>query len=341
MRCGRRWGRWSGREEPRRGDARREPRHPREARPRAVRALHPARARVQGQALRARPGPRGELLPDEPRGGVLRGPPPRPRDGRRACSQPGRVDALLLRDPRRARGVRPPGRGGPHLLRGRPRGMAAPVRHPRPVRRQGAGEGLRRLPRGAGDPQGGASGVSGTRADRLVELLVERELDALLVTNLVNVRYLTGFTGTNGLCIVGPEIRLFLTDFRYVERAETEVRDFDRARGKQDLIGDAAEHLSRGAGDARRVGFEDDHLTVRRHQQLAKAVSDVVELIAAGGLAERLRAVKEPGELAAIRDAAALTDQVLKRLAERPLAGRTEREVALELEGEIRAQGAE
>jgi Xaa-Pro aminopeptidase len=183
--------------------------------------------------------------------------------------------------------------------------------------------------------------VSGTRADRLVELLVERELDALLVTNLVNVRYLTGFTGTNGLCIVGPEIRLFLTDFRYVERAETEVRDFDRARGKQDLIGDAAEHLSRGAGDARRVGFEDDHLTVRRHQQLAKAVSDVVELIAAGGLAERLRAVKEPGELAAIRDAAALTDQVLKRLAERPLAGRTEREVALELEGEIRAQGAE
>jgi Xaa-Pro aminopeptidase len=55
------------------------------------------------------------------------------------------------------------------------------------------------------------------RAERLVALLDERQLDSLLVTNLVNVRYLTGFTGTNGACIVSRDDRIFLTDFRYVE----------------------------------------------------------------------------------------------------------------------------
>ena len=81
--------------------------------------------------------------------------------------------------------------------------------------------------------------MSAARADRLVEKLRERELDSLLVTDLVNVRYLSGFTGTNGVCVVGPELRLFITDFRYVERAQAEVPDFERARGKQDLLGDA------------------------------------------------------------------------------------------------------
>ena len=57
------------------------------------------------------------------------------------------------------------------------------------------------------------------RADRVVESLRERELDSLLVTDLVNVRYLTGFTGTNGACVVTPDERLFLTDFRYVSQA--------------------------------------------------------------------------------------------------------------------------
>ena len=60
-----------------------------------------------------------------------------------------------------------------------------------------------------------------TRADRLVALLDEREVDALLVTNLVNVRYLTGYTGSNGVALVGVgDLRCFVTDFRYVTQAE-------------------------------------------------------------------------------------------------------------------------
>jgi Xaa-Pro aminopeptidase len=177
--------------------------------------------------------------------------------------------------------------------------------------------------------------VSATRADRVVERLRERELDALLVTNLVNVRYLSGFTGTNGLCIVTPDERIFITDFRYVERAAGEVPDFDRLRGKQDLLGDAAERLSG------RVGFEDQHMSVRTWKRLQELVAYGVELVGAGGLVEDLRAVKGPEELERMRQAAALADEMYEYIQSRGLVGRTEREVALDVEREMRARGAE
>jgi Xaa-Pro aminopeptidase len=178
--------------------------------------------------------------------------------------------------------------------------------------------------------------LSGARADRLVKRLAERELDWLLVTNLVNVRYLSGFTGTNGLCLVGPQERLFLTDFRYVERAKTEVPDFERLRGKQDLFGEAVERMNGG-----RVGFEDQHVTVRQYKRLQELVGDKAELVPAGGLVEDLRAVKEPGELESIREAADLADDMYEYISSRGLVGRTERKVALDVEREMRERGAE
>jgi Xaa-Pro aminopeptidase len=174
-----------------------------------------------------------------------------------------------------------------------------------------------------------------TRADRLDALLADRELDALVVTNLVNVRYLTGYTGTNGVCVVGGGRRVFLTDFRYVTQAEREVAGFDREQGRQDLLEDAAAHLSG------RVGFEDFTMTVRQHERLSGFVGDGTELVPAGRVVEGLRRVKEDGELERIRAAAALADEVLAGVPERGLVGRSEREVALELEAEIRRRGAE
>src|SRR4051812_10820646 len=97
--------------------------------------------------------------------------------------------------------------------------------------------------------------ATATRADQVSDRLAERELDSLLVGNLVNVRWLTGFTGTNGLALVGPEIRLFVTDFRYVEQAQAQVPEsFERVRGKQDLTEAAVERMSG------RVGFDDQHV---------------------------------------------------------------------------------
>ena len=174
-----------------------------------------------------------------------------------------------------------------------------------------------------------------SRADRLEALLGERELDALLVTDLLNVRYLTGYTGTNGVCVVGPGLRLFLTDFRYVVQAERQVKGFDRERGKQDLLEEAAARLSG------RVGFEDHDMSVRSFERLKGLVGEDVELVPAGRFVEGLRAVKEPGELDRIRAAAALADEIFAWVAERGLAGRTERQVALELETEMRSRGAE
>jgi Xaa-Pro aminopeptidase len=174
-----------------------------------------------------------------------------------------------------------------------------------------------------------------TRADRLEDLLRERELDALVVTNLVNVRYLTGYTGTNGLCVVGEGLRVFITDFRYVTQAAREVEGFDREQGKQDLLEDAARHLSG------RVGFEDYTMTVRHYERLRGFVSEGTELVPAGRLVEGLRAVKDDGELERIRAAAALADEILAGIPERGLAGRTERDVAVELETEMRRRGSD
>jgi len=176
-----------------------------------------------------------------------------------------------------------------------------------------------------------------SRADRLAARLAERELDLLLVTDLVNVRYLTGFTGTNGLAVVGPGTRRFLTDFRYVERAKAEVQGFDLEPAPQDLRTALASGWP--AGELR-VGFEDQSLSVRRHAELRETIPERIELVAAGGLVEVERAVKEPGEVAAIRAAAALVDEIYAWLLERGLVGRTEREVALALEQEMRVRGA-
>lgn len=177
--------------------------------------------------------------------------------------------------------------------------------------------------------------MTASHGDRLAELVAEHELDSLLVTDLVNVRYLTGFTGTNGACVVTPSERLFLTDFRYVDQAAEQVKGFELLPAGRDLAGDLAVRLHG------RAGFDDAHVSVRTHAKLAEKVAEGVELTPAGGLVERLRQVKGADELSAIAGATALATAALERVLERGLAGRTERAVALELEAEMRSAGAE
>ena len=161
-----------------------------------------------------------------------------------------------------------------------------------------------------------------SRADRLVDLLAERELDCLLVTDLVNVRYLTGFTGTNGACVVTRDERLFLTDSRYVEQAKQQVAEFSQLEASRELLGDLGARLSG------RAGFDDAQLSVKAHAALAYKLPDGVELVPAAGLVERLRAVKDEDELRAIGAATEIADAAYERLRADGLVGRTEREVA-------------
>jgi Xaa-Pro aminopeptidase len=178
------------------------------------------------------------------------------------------------------------------------------------------------------------------RAGRLAERIAERELDALLVTERFNLRWLTGFTGTNGLALVGagPDgLRRFATDFRYVEQAAAEVSGFERTRAPQELLEAVRDDLPERVG---RLGFDDGHLTVKQHTRLRSLLPDRVELVPASGLLERERAIKEPNELERIRAAAALADDALRDLLEGGLAGRTEAALALALEDAMRRRGA-
>jgi Xaa-Pro aminopeptidase len=173
------------------------------------------------------------------------------------------------------------------------------------------------------------------RGDRLEAALAERELDRMLVTDLTNVRYLTGFTGTNGACICGPGLRLFFTDFRYTERAAAEVEGWEPLTVEGDWLAAIAERLEG------RVGFEDDQMAVRSLAKLKEKLAEGVEAVPAGGTVENLRRVKDSEELAAIEQASMLADEVWVWSVERGLAGRAERDVARAAEARIRELGGD
>lgn len=177
------------------------------------------------------------------------------------------------------------------------------------------------------------------RAERLIALLPDARVDVLLVTDLFNVRYLTGYTGSNGLALVGPHTRTFITDFRYVEQAAEEVDPcFERRRAPQDLIEAIGEELPEGHLG---LGFEDDHVSVRAHSRLRELLDDRVEVVPTGGIVERLRALKDADEVDRIKAACVLADAALEQLLAQGLVGRTEREVALALELAMRELGAQ
>ncbi len=178
-----------------------------------------------------------------------------------------------------------------------------------------------------------------SRADRTAELLPQARIDLLLVSNLVNVRYLTGYTGSNGIALVGADTRTFITDFRYVEQAAEQVDSaFDRRRAPLELLEAVEEALP---GGAVALGFEDAHLSVRQHAWLRELLPERVRLVGVDGLVEGLRAVKDPDELDRIRAAASIADAAFERLIGGGLVGRTERQLALELEQQMRLLGAQ
>jgi Xaa-Pro aminopeptidase len=176
------------------------------------------------------------------------------------------------------------------------------------------------------------------RVERLTDLLAEEELDVLLVTELVNVRYLTGYTGTNGIAVIGPRTRAFATDFRYVEQAAEQVHpSFARARASLDLLEAVSDLLPPGSVS---LGFDDANMAVREHARQRELLPGRVELVPAGGLVERVRAVKDAEEVGHIRTAAKLADAAFERIIRDGLIGRTEREVAVALEHDMRERGA-
>ena len=184
------------------------------------------------------------------------------------------------------------------------------------------------------------------RAERLASSLGELGVDALLVESVIDLRYLTGFTGSHGLALlVGESARArigghrFLTDFRYTTQSAEQVpQAFEREIVSGELLEALAALLADTDG---RLGFDEAHLTVRGHRRLGELLPQGWELVPCAGAVERLRAVKEAGEVERIRAAAALADEALEGLLQGGLVGRTERDVAIELESRMRRLGAE
>jgi Xaa-Pro aminopeptidase len=184
------------------------------------------------------------------------------------------------------------------------------------------------------------------RLERLQPWLAEHALDALLVTPLVDVRYLAGFTGTHGMVLVvapGAGERLgkprFFTDFRYRTQSASEVPDsYERQIVSGDLLEAVTAVLGDGGG---RLGFDPAQLSVKAHARLRELLPNGWELVAAEGGVRALRAVKEPGEIERIRAASEIADEALRRVLEGGLAGRSELEVAIELEFGMRRLGAQ
>ena len=182
-----------------------------------------------------------------------------------------------------------------------------------------------------------------SRRDALRTLLNESGVDALLVTDLLNVRYLTGFTGSNAALLVhgeGDKRTVFCTDGRYTTQATAEVPDLERIIERES----AAALLERATAQAaahRRTGFESQHVSVETHDGFAR-VAGGIELTRAPGLVERLRLVKDETEIEALRMACAAADRALAGLLAhggiRP--GRTEREVARDLENRMLDHGS-
>ena len=167
-----------------------------------------------------------------------------------------------------------------------------------------------------------------SRVDALRDRLDER----LLVTNLVNIRYLVGFDASNAALLVDPggPTRLY-TDFRYIATAEA-VPGVEAVQAKRFLLADLAERLHG------RLGFEADALPYSQAETLR---AGGLELVPRSGIVEALRAVKDEDEIERIRRAALAADRAFEALTAETWIGRSERELAWRLRQLLHAHGVD
>lgn len=178
------------------------------------------------------------------------------------------------------------------------------------------------------------------RRAALLAALAAEGLDGLLVTQLANVRYVTGFTGTAGLAVVLRQETVFLTDFRYREQAETEVGAAARVEVAASSLWERLWQVLGEYPGVETLGYEAHAVTVRDAERFAQA-GGRVRFRAAGEPVERLRLVKDAEEVAAIREAACLAREALEATLATVAPGQRELDIAARLEHELRRRGSE
>lgn len=178
------------------------------------------------------------------------------------------------------------------------------------------------------------------RLTKLRQLMAQLDYQALLLTEPLNIRYLSGFSGSSASLLITAERQFLLTDYRYTEQAQTECAGFDiicRDRSVQSL-GQCIAALLRPL-PVNRLQLEYGHLSVELFSQLQHDLP--LTLSPSTNLTEQLRACKDPHELKCLRQAAAIADQALAWLLPQLQLGMTEREAADLLQHKIYALGAD
>ena len=180
------------------------------------------------------------------------------------------------------------------------------------------------------------------RLRKLLTSIAEKGLDALLISQPENLRYLSGFTGSSGWLLISEQNAILATDFRYVEQAKGESPDFEIIQTKQDLrdwlpglVSDLGWH---------KLGFEANFISYDSSHKLSEAIKTKqvnLELVPTTGIVEQLRSIKEPEELEFITKAVALTDAVFEQAKGIIRPGITEKEAAWEIEKLLRQEGSE
>jgi Xaa-Pro aminopeptidase len=175
------------------------------------------------------------------------------------------------------------------------------------------------------------------RLEQLRRSLAEQELDAILISQPENRRYLSGFTGSAGFLLITGQRAILATDFRYFEQVGREAPDFELARIKarfEDLLPDLVAELG-----IKRLGFESEHATVYQLHRWSEAAGGV-EWLPQRQTLERIRAVKDEDELQALRRSVALTDAAFAHLLDVLEPGMTEEQAAWQIEVYMRTHGA-
>jgi Xaa-Pro aminopeptidase len=170
--------------------------------------------------------------------------------------------------------------------------------------------------------------------------LAEHKLDAVLITGPENIRYLTGFTGSNGLLLLGREREpLFFTDPRYTIQSSQEVSCRTRVVPHGALTSAAAKTLTRW--NVRCLGFAKCHISCALYSKLKETLDVRAELVPLDDFVEARRMIKDAQELAAIRESVAINSRAFERCLKRIRAGMTESDLAAEIEFQMRKLGAE
>ncbi|HWL22883.1 MAG TPA: Xaa-Pro peptidase family protein [Ureibacillus sp.] len=175
-----------------------------------------------------------------------------------------------------------------------------------------------------------------TKLEKLRQALVEQNIDAILVTNEYNRRYITGFTGTAGVAIVSQNDAVFITDFRYTEQAKKQIKDFRIVKHEKLIVEEIASQVSEMG--IKTLGFEKDSVTFGLYEDYKSKIK--ADLVPLSGLIEKIRLIKTNEEINIIKVACEIADKAFTHILNVIKPGMTELEVSNELDFFMRKQGA-